>query len=565
MKRKSILKMLRQRRQQRNGKKSMPNLPTDVLINILGCIGDRNVWNIFITMNKAIQQASKSQTVSLPWPGNNNGAFKLGDRSYYNAGKEQFGISSDSQWLLWVTYTAAPVPDEDEPFQLELEVRLWNSKSGLQSIRRIFVEPIACTRRDSGFNCVKISKDLRYIAVFRSLEEAPIIRVYDLTVDGKITGFDRSNYVDLVCPDERVRYHHPRNLDEFSFTLPEYIFLDSEELAFDFTPDSKKLVVQYSYGSDNLWANGQHLMAVWDIENGAKWIASTVIPADGRLMGDFDAISNNMVIWTDTSFRFLGHPINEEGTSKIIRAWCFDSPGQAPTDITPPCFNPQPAGRLEFGPSRVAGMRIVGSSVNPTDQTIFAVTMEELYYRRGDKHSNSRFVVALLRVDPSGLQTQLAASKFKIGYHSRNKRKGGVLYEPLRASVAWFPDGQHIAFISESGTQIMLYKVRPDLDFDRHGGGGIFQNPRTSSLPGKLIKKANTFAAREIKKSTVMCKGRPRATKYISRFDLSPNGEALTLVLSTIPSIPSTPLIYSIPFIPTNDDEALETPYLISM
>ena len=522
-----ILRTLRRRRQLRNCMKSMQNLPTDALINILGFVGDRDFWNYFITMNKGLHQAYKSPTVTLPWPSNR--ALKLGDRSYYSRGKEQFAMSADSQWLLWVTYT-----DAKQDMQTRLKVRLWNRKTGPLPTHEISVEKARFTCRGSKFNAAKISKDLRYIAVYDRCEVAPIIRVYDLTVDGKMTGFDPSNYFDLVCPDERVRYQD---------VLSDKRFNDTEDFAFDFTPNSKKLCVQYSFGS-NKWTLGRnkYLTAVWDIEAGGKWITSKAIGTCCRLFGDADAISDDLVLWTDqlTSMRFPGYPnTHAQPTDSILRAWSFDSPEEVPTsstDVTPRCFND--------ARNLVARMRIAGSAVNPTNQAVIAVVMEPFIVTRGETDRAASLCVALLRVERSGRQMQTTTCDFKSvlkGSHMQRR------FDPVRASIAWFPDGQHIAFISSTLGQIMLYKVKQN---------GYLGEPSASSIPSKLVAKANAFAVQEQKKSAVKHGRCLFSSKYISRFDLSTDGEVLTLVLTTVFSTRSEPL---------DEQEVLEAAYMVSM
>ena len=93
----------------------------------------------------------------------------------------------------------------------------------------------------------------------------------------------------------------------------------------------------------------------------------------------------------------------------------------------------------------------------------------------------------------------------------------------------------------------MLYKVKQN---------GYLGEPSASSIPSKLVAKANAFAVQEQKKSAVKHGRCLFSSKYISRFDLSTDGEVLTLVLTTVFSTRSEPL---------DEQEVLEAAYMVSM
>jgi hypothetical protein len=169
-----------------------PRLPTEIFLRIIGYVGDRKLWNILTRMNKSIYHASKA--IPAPWP---DKAKKLLEQSFHGKGYDAFGVSYDSQWLLWAAN------NKEKDFS-QIAIRIYNSRSGPQPPHIIHVMPTSTTFRGSISPNIRISKDCRYIAVVHRQEQAPIIRVYELRSSSRQLIFDPSNYFELVCPDPRV-------------------------------------------------------------------------------------------------------------------------------------------------------------------------------------------------------------------------------------------------------------------------------------------------------------------------------------------------------------------------
>ena len=475
--------------------KDLPMLPTDVMIHIIQYVEDRELWNLLTTLNKSILQASKR--LLAPWPR----TIQLMEQTFFSCGKDQYGFSPDSQTLLCVS-------NVDSKRMNRLEVRMWNAHSGLQPRHHphpmIQIEGSITTGRISKFHNVKISSDIRYIAVLQRFDHVPIIRVYNLLRNDGRLEFDAADYFEVVCPDDRVK-------NERKGTL------------FEFTTSNKQLVVHYSLDETNYLripdTGGATLMTVWDLESRGRLVQSKIFGGDGSgfVSAHMIVCTDNLLVWQQC-----------HGWDKTFHSWHLDR-GQSPAgrgvpgeDITPTFFSQ----RMD-----IVAQPIDGCAQNPIDPSVVAISGSR---RSMFSYTESSNGVSSLGRDGEErlsyvglLQLPMLDQRTTPGFlgsyrRERNARKG----DSVEASLTWFPDGQHLAFISGDGKFLFVLGV----DFET----GRLGYPSESSSASRLWKKANEVVRRECVATSWFGRAGSRSDeKFLSRFILSPNGNILVLVFSS--------------------------------
>ena len=477
-------------------------LPVELLLCIIEYVGDRDLWNVLTTMNKEIYEASKK--IVAPWPKN---AIKIMEQNYYQAGFDQLAMSSegdDSQWLLYATNNQSLILNR-------VRVRLWNSRTGPQPAHDIRLERTNCTDRCSWHHNMKVSQDLRYLAIIQRQERAPIVRVYDLLARKGKFEFDPTNFFELVCPDSRVVFSRPEARDG----IRQYMKLG-------FSLDCKQIYVQYSLSVDG--SPDRHaFIAIWDLDGRGKSVRASKVLQKSCYYSKVISFANNTIRW-------------EMGPQ--FREWNISSDGEQVTrpsrghNITPTSLPPE----AELDPNRSWSCQ--ASSVNPIDQSVIAILVESHYRESGHAVYSTYYYIGLLRPGGSSghsLEPERRPAEFDLlhqGFRAKriiarySHHGEPCLVDDIQTSLAWFPDGKHLAFLSEGGHCIELYQV--DLRTGR------MEPPSTSCRPYQLVQKANEIAARECKerKSIFGYRKREWSPKYVSRFVLPPDGNSLMMVLS---------------------------------
>ena len=379
-----------------------PCLPTDMILHIARFVGDRDLWNTLISLNKVLYHASKQYPA--PWP--NHRRF-LCWQDYLTLERNQFVFSADSQWLLWTSMEKYKEKKDDTRL-----IGIWNARSGLKqmgTIGRVTLDGKAV-----------FSKNGRFLAVSDVLRYRTAVRVYDFGATEP--SFNPKRYVSLKPPGS----------DSFQI----------HQIAL--SPSGKWLVQVAHHGLAPRGITRTSNISVWNALT-REYMGEVVSPVEWRNGVYLLCCTEEYIVWsTEDGSARLARPDNLSQQTTIVRNdfVCRGAPG------------------MEFQgcPTRF--------SPHPTNPAIFAFYKYDCSLAPDNMSIERKLYVGVMEIPTSAPSSGDSARHLRavVPYTGTycHPREWSISCERFDPCLTWVVDGKYLAFQGVYGRTIHLFQFDPE-------------------------------------------------------------------------------------------------------